>query len=181
MKRSDDKIRSVGASLLLEYALGKRGISDFCYGYGDRGKPFLSGRDDICFNLSHSGNRVMCAISSSPVGCDVERVTEVSDALEKKVLTALEREICMSSDDRRRAFFRFWTAKESFVKTVGDGMAIPLLETEVLLGESFGRVGGYFVKEYFLDDGYCYACCSEECKFPSEPSILGVQEILKEA
>ncbi|MBO5883411.1 MAG: 4'-phosphopantetheinyl transferase superfamily protein [Clostridia bacterium] len=187
MKQPADKIRSVGASLLLEYALGKMGISNFRYGYGDKGKPFLVDRDDICFNISHSGDRVMCAVSSYPVGCDVERINDVSEALEKKVLTVSEREQCAVSNNRKKMFFRFWTSKESFVKAVGDGMALSLLETEIVWGEGSNRVRApkfadkeYYVKEYFGDDGYCYACCSADEELPTEPFVLEVEKILEE-
>lgn len=187
MKQPADRIRSVGASLLLEYSLGKMGISKFRYGYGDKGKPFLVDRNDVCFNISHSEDRVMCAVSSYPVGCDVEYINDVSEALEKKVLTVSEREQCAASNDRKKMFFRFWTSKESFVKAVGDGMALPFLETEIVLGEGSNRVRApacvdkeYYVKEYFLDDGYCYACCSADEELPAELFVSDIEKILEE-
>ena len=190
MRQTADKILSVGASLLLEYALGRLGITDPRYSYGERGKPFLADREDVHFNLSHSGGRVMCAISAYPVGCDVERINEVSAKMEDLVLSASERRICSESEDRNKTFFRFWTSKESFVKLLGEGMSITLSKTEVELCHEREGIGSatssaaentkYYVKEYFADDGYCYACCSAEDEFPAEPSILNIEKILEE-
>lgn len=192
MRQTADKIRSVGASLVLEYALGRLGITDPHYSYGKRGKPFLSNRDDVHFNLSHSGDRVMCAISAYPVGCDVEResIGEVSVKMEDLVLSKSERQLCSEAFDRKRTFFRLWTSKESFVKVLGEGMAINLSETEIAhfdgeTGKSLvvsSACGGkkYYVREYFFDDGYCYACCSADDEFPRKPHILKIENILED-
>ena len=39
----------------------------------ENGKPIVEG---ICFNLSHSGDYVICAVSERPVGCDIEQIKE---------------------------------------------------------------------------------------------------------
>ena len=47
---------------------------------GEWGKPAL--RDHPChFSLSHSGERVMVAISDAEVGCDIERIDDGFDWL----------------------------------------------------------------------------------------------------
>ena len=190
IKRDDERIRSVGASLLLEYVLGKRGVSEFVYSYGKHGKPCLAGREDIRFNISHSGERVMCALSDTPVGCDVERVSAVATGLEKRVLTVREIDIYERLDGREKTFFRFWTAKESFIKAIGEGMSVSLGDIEIFLGESEKRVNpvrfsgntetGYYVKEYDLSDPYRYACCSTEDSFPETMTVIYVKQIIEE-
>lgn len=39
----------------------------------ERGKPFLRDRQDLFFNISHSGEYAVCAVSEHPVGIDIER------------------------------------------------------------------------------------------------------------
>ena len=39
----------------------------------EKGKPYLKGREDLHFNISHSGNFVLCALGECPLGVDIER------------------------------------------------------------------------------------------------------------
>lgn len=101
-KMSADRIRGLGAGLLLErglegyladlraneevngrdgnkeckpsYAIPKdeEGRYIIHYGYGPQGKPYLKDYPDIHFSLSHSGNMAVLAISDSEVGIDVQ-------------------------------------------------------------------------------------------------------------
>ena len=38
------------------------------------GKPYLSEHPDFYFNISHSGEYVLCAIDNNPIGVDIEEV-----------------------------------------------------------------------------------------------------------
>ena len=67
-----DKRLSLGAGALLEYALGAEGVSDFTMTTEHNKKPCLANKGDIKFNISHSGTKVMCVVSDSDIGCDVE-------------------------------------------------------------------------------------------------------------
>lgn len=49
------------------------------------GKPYLVNYPQLHFSLSHSDEVVMCAISDGPVGCDVERVVELSAEMRQKI------------------------------------------------------------------------------------------------
>ncbi|MCL0028295.1 hypothetical protein M1M88_01070 [Peptococcaceae bacterium] len=40
----------------------------------DYGKPFLKNTNDLYFNVSHSGEWVVCAIHHHPIGIDIEQV-----------------------------------------------------------------------------------------------------------
>ena len=76
MKFAKGKQQCLGAWLLLMRGLKETGIceKDISLSYGPVGKPFLKDYPEVFFNLSHSGNRVFCAISDREVGCDVEQI-----------------------------------------------------------------------------------------------------------
>jgi len=57
-----DRALSIGVELLLFNTLSDLGITDYEVIEGVNGKPFLKDYD-VCFNLSHSGNRVMCSVA----------------------------------------------------------------------------------------------------------------------
>lgn len=134
-RKAEDKKRALAASVLLKESLSLLGVCDFSIGYGSHGKPYLKGRDDIFFSLSHSGNYAVCAVYDGEVGIDVEPVSSVTEKLIRKVATEKEYELLKSLDETERSeqFARLWTAKESYVKRDGRGFLIPPTELSVTL------------------------------------------------
>jgi 4'-phosphopantetheinyl transferase len=102
-----------------------------------RGKPHLANAPrDIRFNLSHSGERALLALTlGREVGIDIEQTRVVSDmfSLAERVFSPGERERLRSTptDHQHDVFFRLWTRKESFIKALGEGMYFPLAEFDV--------------------------------------------------
>ena len=78
-----------------------------------RGKPLFAGLDDRWFSLSHSGGIALCALSSAPVGVDVELVRPRRANLPAYVLSESER---AGFDGTWEDFCRLWTLKESWCK-----------------------------------------------------------------
>lgn len=98
------------------------------------GKPALTSTQ-FGFNLSHSGELAMLAVSKHPeIGVDVEYFSPrpflgiaqhcFSD-IEIQALTALPAMSCMLG------FFKIWSQKEAFIKAVGMGLAYPLKDFSV--------------------------------------------------
>lgn len=167
-KRPEGRRLSLGAGLLLRQALARHGMQETEVHVGENGKPEAKG---ICFNLSHSHNIVVCAVSEKPVGCDVEK--EESTAKEK----IAERFFCETEiaylKKEKDAFFRFWTMKESYVKMTGEGLRLPLNQFEIRFEENVkvyrdGKVCTCFMREYEIP-GYKIAVCSEDSEF--EPQL----------
>ncbi len=45
--------------------------------YNEYGKPFAESFSDFHFNISHSGEWVVCATANSNVGIDIEKISEI--------------------------------------------------------------------------------------------------------
>lgn len=126
-----DRQLSLGAELLLIEALKEWGINpkEIKYHYGANGKPYLTGRQDIYFNLSHSDEAVICAVSLWEVGCDIEKISHINLEVAKKFFCEAEYELIASrktKESKQKMFFRLWTMKESFIKLTGIGMSMPM-------------------------------------------------------
>lgn len=167
-RKFEKKQQSLGAGLLLQRVLERYGIAeDAVYENANR-KPMAEG---ICFNLSHTDGLVICAVSSLPVGCDVERVRRAPKHLVQRYFCENEKAHLKACDEARynEAFFRLWTMKESYIKMTGEGMSIPLnayevqLENEVKILRN-GKRQACSVREYHVS-GYRIAVCAEEENF----------------
>lgn len=97
------------------------------------GKPRLvDGQAVLDFNLSHSGELLVCAITAGyPVGVDIEFGKPARDVmrLARRFFSEIEvaaLESCDASDQRAR-FYDLWTLKEAAVKSQGEALA-PLLK-----------------------------------------------------
>lgn len=88
------------------------------------GKPALADCG-IEFNVSHTAGLAVFAVSSVPVGVDVERVRDLATAagLVDRYFRPAERVRFsgLPDDLRTAAFFRGWTCKEAILKGVGCG------------------------------------------------------------
>ena len=128
---------SLAAGLLLEAALRDFGLEAGEMRTGEHGKPWLPALPGFHFSLSHSGAMAMCAVSSAPVGCDIERETENTQRIAGRFFHPAEKAWLLSlpEEERQAAFFRIWTGKESFMKATGLGFSLPLDAFAVLPGE----------------------------------------------
>lgn len=128
-KRLETKASLLGAGLLLKAVLQKEyGLSDFTLETNEFGKPFIVGREDIRFNLSHSGDVAVCTVSDTDCGVDIENVSAPHDtmAVANRFFSRNEYAAMMLSPNPNEAFCRLWTLRESYVKMRGKGFAIGL-------------------------------------------------------
>lgn len=116
MKMRENKLQTVTAGLLLNYAVGKWSIKtgerdyktdenlyekvdiisvieannqyfDYEIAYNSQGKPYFSSNCEIFFNISHSSNYVACVIGNRPVGIDIEKPAKVDRIWQNASLT----------------------------------------------------------------------------------------------
>ena len=81
---------------------------------GEHGKPYLQNSSDIFFNLSHSGDYVLCGIADRQIGVDIQKRhdKDVSGVKEK----------IHNAQDKDEDFFLLFSAKEAFCKCTGEGL-----------------------------------------------------------
>ncbi len=120
---------SLGAEYLLMRACCDMGIeyTGLQLQTGGRGKPDFA---DLLlhFNLSHSCEAVMCAVSRLPVGCDIEAVRSYDPSLAKRFFHPEESLFLENASPEKQPelFTRLWTRRESFIKCTGDGFSRPI-------------------------------------------------------
>lgn len=100
-------------------------------GRGQYGKPYLPDYPEWTFNLSHSDNYLVMAIAQDcHLGVDVEICKDRKNfvGLVDKCFAESEATYWrqLSSVHKTREFYRFWTAKEAFVKATGRGISLGL-------------------------------------------------------
>lgn len=96
--------------------------------YNPHGKPELDGPGRVQFNLSHSQDRVVLALSRTHVvGVDIEVPRPFGEDVARVAFTEAERAALaqLPDDERRVAFYRNWTCKEAVVKALGCGLSLP--------------------------------------------------------
>lgn len=185
-----DRVLSLGAELLLRKALRECGIEipEIRYGFETNGKPFLKGVEGFNFNISHSEDIVMVAVSENETGCDIEKITETDLDIAKKFFFREEYEniaALPASEERNELFFRYWTLKESFMKATGLGMRLPLDSFQILIGND-GKTGvrqsvdtkNYNFTEIDAVQGYKCAVCTAGNAAETNVKIVDFREIL---
>jgi len=105
-----------------------------------QGKPFVAGDRSAAlkFNLSHSDNYLLVGVSKDfEVGVDIEKWTDSIDYEGVLGLCFSESERSfwrdLPADQRQSLFYRQWVRKESFVKAVGQGLALDVSLVETTL------------------------------------------------
>lgn len=160
--RPADRLRSLFAEIALRTMLLEEGIPPSCMEFvrGEHQKPSLRG-GEVQFNLSHSGDVAVCALSKRPVGADVEQcVPRETDALAARLFPSLQR--AAQTDE---ALYAHWTARESLVKYLGLGIA-GLRRTEIAeqVCSLDGKPLPCRILTEFLENGgrYALSVCHEE-------------------
>lgn len=168
-RKEADAARIAGAGWLLDFALTKENIppSSRVFSKNEWGKPFLKDLP-LAFSLSHAGHFAACAVSSSPLGVDIESARCTMALAERHFhpdeLSYLNSLPAASQPD---ALLRLWTAKEAFLKALGRGLSLPLASFSVELEEKKATLHQtlsplpFSLHEYLLDDArLCLCACA---------------------
>lgn len=193
-RRPIDAGRSLVAELLLREVIVERGVaprSGLVFGAGENGKPLLESHRDVQFNLSHSGDWVVCATGSAVVGVDVERIRDRVADLIDKVLSGSEREALdrLAESDAPRFFFTRWAVKEAYSKALGVGVGLPFHEVtseidpggDVRLSQGGRPIDAVSCHTLHLDSSHAAAVCVLGGKAPSVARVRELQELVNRA
>lgn len=144
-----DSRKFVAARATMRLILGEyvhKAASDLRFRYTKHGKPSLADTDaDICFNLSHAGERGILGITRGrDIGVDIEntgRKTEI-DNLAKRFFSPAESKSLegLPIEEKKNSFFRIWTCKEAFLKAQGLGLTRSLGSFDIDLSSGAARL-----------------------------------------
>lgn len=165
------KLHTVAGELLARYSIAQfSGNPDLKIKlkFGVKGKPHIENMENLHFNISHSGNYVVCAVGSSELGIDVERIRKVNLRIAERFFSPSEISDLMNKDeaDRMHYFITLWTIKESYLKAIGRGLTQHLNSfTIIRSGESYQLTGnkralGYGIITHQPDTEYMMAVCA---------------------
>lgn len=158
-KRQEEKDTALQELSLTQLVEALSAPISLSYIYGERGKPYF--RDiPLFFNLSHSGDYVVCVVSEHEVGVDIQKQKPVREQqISNRFFHEKEKEWLagLSEKERTAAFFRLWTRKEAYGKMTGKGIVDAA-------GRDFSALDARWLKgtswaEYSLPEGYRIACC----------------------
>ena len=92
----------------------KRGPLSFSYEYGELGKPQIVNFPKK-FNLSHSGDYVVCGVGDGEVGVDIQKWIPYRERMAERFFAMEERKLLQETDVRKRTelFYQLWSRKEA--------------------------------------------------------------------
>ena len=161
MRQADKRRLRIAADHLCRTAAAEAlGLSpaEVKFGKNEHGKPITDGME---FNLSHSGDIAVCAVSDKPVGIDIEALREIRPDAAKRFASAEELEY-IGSDPRR--LFEIWTLKEAYFKCVGTGIGSDIKSVTFTVdgGDIRCSEPGFTCKFISIADGYICSVCEKE-------------------
>ena len=175
-RRDTARRQGFAASLLLEYAVAQHFpwvVHPLALSIADGGKPYLVSEPGVHFSLSHSGDWAVCAVSDHPVGVDIEKCEQGRRDIASRFFHREEVRYLntLLPSMRDKAFYQLWTLKESFVKSTGHGLDLPLRSFWIDIRrmppklDCDARRGGcsLFLPDFSAaDSDYCLAVCVEQ-------------------
>lgn len=168
-----DKIRSlIGEVLIRTIITEELGISNkyISFDKNKYGKPYLQEYPKFNFNISHSGDFVVCAIDNKPIGIDIEEIRDIEyEEISKNFFSVSEYDYIVKKnlDVELNKFYEIWTLKESYIKCCGQGLLLPLnsfsididkyQDIKVIIDSEHKE---YVFKRFNIRSGYKMAVCS---------------------
>jgi len=192
-RHKEDKIRTMIAEILLRTKIiEKFDISNnyIMFKKNIYGKPYLEGKPNFNFNISDSGDFVICVIDDKTIGVDIEKVRHIEykeiaksffsvsefDYIEKKQLNI-----------QLDKFYEIWTLKESYIKCCGQGLSIPLdsfsIETDRY--ENIKAIANHEYKEHIfmrfdIEPDYKMAVCSLNKEISKNIMIIDQNSLIRD-
>ena len=157
---------------------------------GKNSKPILTYPNNLHFNISHSNDLVMCALSNVDIGVDIEHMKKTQKTnleVVSRFFTDDEYNYILSfncEDEIQKSFYKIWTLKESYVKTIGKGLLLPFKSFSMIINkhnisiESSSDLRKYYFKTYQVRNDYIASICSLSDFKQEKIEQIDIQEIL---
>jgi 4'-phosphopantetheinyl transferase len=183
----EDALRTLLGDILTRYLICQRlGLKNqqLLFSKNEYGKPFLVNAGHLHFNIAHSAEWVVCALGEAAVGVDVEKIAPVDDDLAKRIFTPEEYRTLISKNRTEQLpyFYALWTIKESYLKALGKGLAIPLTSFSVICSPA-GKikvrdVDDWYFKQYDWGETYQLTVCAAANDFVDTVKVITHEECL---
>lgn len=165
LKLSDDKKRCIAGGLFINKYLPSAKIT-----VNEFGKPEAD--NGLHFNISHSGEYVLFALSDKKIGCDIEKFRNIDpEKLGKIVFCDNEMSLIKNSADKQQCFFDLWTRKESLLKCIGKGFHQNSKSVDVSRNICQIAKNTYHFNMW-RRDGYTVSVCSEYEAIPKDIQFI---------
>ena len=152
------------------------------------GKPYLIKSPEFNFNISHSGDFVVCAIDNKPIGIDIEEVKTIEyKAIAKNLFSVIEFNYIIEKDISMQLskFYEVWTLKESYIKFCGQGLSIPLKSFSFFIDQcesirliTSNRYKECTFKKFDIELGYKMAVCSLNKEISTRVTMIDQNDLL---
>lgn len=168
-----DKIRALIGEILIRTIINEDlGVRNkyIKFEKNQYGKPYLKKYPKFNFNISHSGDFVLCATDNKPIGIDIEKIKYIKyEDIAKRFFTISEFDYIVKDDPDMQLskFYEIWTLKESYIKCSGQGLTIPLESFSIDI-DKFQNIkviidnkhNEYIFKRFDMESNYKISVCS---------------------
>jgi 4'-phosphopantetheinyl transferase len=192
--REQDRLCALWADVLVRTTIcSTLGIKNtaLAFAKNEFGKPCLESCPGLHFNVSHSGDVVLCAFDNKPVGVDVERIKDRGLEIAERFFSKIEYEWLMhrNETDRTECFFDLWTLKESYIKALGKGISKGLRSFTIHSEgqnifvddeENENARKDYFFRRYHVKTGFKAAVCAQNSDFPATVTEIRSGDLFRE-
>lgn len=152
----DRQLRLQG-KLLVGEVLNRLGLENYSAAdikYDAYNRPFII-NNGVNFNVSHSGDVVLCAgIANGKIGVDIEHIKPIDVADVKDVFMEEEWNVIVDCDDPVMTAYRLWTRKEAILKAAGKGVLGEPSSINVVKDEVVYEHEMYSLYSSHIKDGY---------------------------
>lgn len=175
----------LGRLLLSRLASEFDNIDSLKISYNEHGKPyFINSQKPLYFNISHSKDMVICAVSDTEIGIDIQKISDCKMEVVKRFFADSEYEYLSKIDDQaylNQQFTKLWCMKESIVKCKGEALGTSLKKYSFKFkNEDFEPDFDtlYNIKCINFDEYYIFSYCSQE-KITNESLIEVTKKYFK--
>lgn len=159
----EDRMRYVAGKVitklvLIQY-LEEEEISFLSHKFGKPYYKSISGKQDIEFNISHSGEMILVAFSrDAKIGVDIQEIIDCSEYLEiARSFFEPEEVKNIEESNSKELFFQYWSAKEAYLKAIGvgllKGIRKAIKQSKIIYTQCwYGRLSRWSIRRYL----YCW-------------------------